>query len=54
MEKNKGKVKLNEELLDQVAGGRGDGNICPYCFEEFPADRFSYHLQKCSENPDNQ
>ena len=28
MEKNKGKVKLNDELLDKVAGGWDDYDIC--------------------------
>ena len=41
MEKNKGKVKINDELLDQVSGGYGPnpfGNVeirsllhCPLC-----------------------
>ena len=30
MDKNKDKAKLNDELPDQISGGRGDGNICPY------------------------
>ena len=38
MDKNKGKVKLNEELLDKVSGGCGEVNVllsgeltCPNC-----------------------
>ena len=32
MEKNKSKVKLNDELLDMVSGGTGpDAPICPLC-----------------------
>ena len=38
MDKNKGKVKLNEELLNKVSGGSGEVNVilvgkltCPNC-----------------------
>jgi hypothetical protein len=34
MEKDKDKAKLNDELQDQISGGRGDGNICPYALDE--------------------
>lgn len=35
MDENKNKVKLNDELMDQVSGGT-DGNapICPLCHRE--------------------
>ena len=30
MDKNKGKVKLNDELLDEVAGGFDDYDFCEW------------------------
>lgn len=37
MDQSKGKVKLNDELLDQVAGGYGyQGAVCP-CGESNPS-----------------
>ncbi len=35
MENNKGKVKLNDELLDKISGGNeSTAPICPLCFCE--------------------
>ena len=58
MEKSKGKVKLNDELLDKVSGGFSTDfidPICPYCLGNpllepagtDPTGRISYY--KCAQ-----
>ena len=50
MDKNKGKVKLNDELLDQVSGGDNEPDgiyfkySCSVCFTVFPVNS---ELCKC-------
>ena len=48
MEKKKGKVKLNDELLDNVAGGSGHYTVqCPDCGEYMDPTKMPSHRYEC-------
>ena len=52
MDKNKGKMKLSDELLDQVTGGVGNGGTYrTVMLSSFSVNDLNYFLQNQCPNP---